>query len=105
MSSNVEITETVDVVPVVVVVVVCVVMDGVWVLFDEVVVECIVVVCLIVCDGDGVVRVEFVIDDSNASARYRVDGGLIFGMLIVMGTEIRARLLSQYFGLRDNHMA
>ena len=80
-------------------------MDGVCVFVAEAVVECIVAVCLIVCDGDGVVRVEFVIDDSNASARCRVDGGLIFGMLIVMGTEIRARMLSQYFCLRDNHMA
>ena len=60
---------------------------------------------MVVCDDDVVVRVEFVIEESNASARCRVDGGLIFGILIVMGTEIRARFWSQYFCLRDSHMA
>ena len=60
---------------------------------------------MVVCDDDVVVRVELDNDDRNASARCRVDGGLIFGMLIVMGTDIRARILSQHFCFRDSHMA
>ena len=50
------------------------------------------------------VRVDWVSDDNNARARCRVDIGLIFGTLIVMGTEIRARFWSQYFCLRDSQM-
>ena len=66
---------------------------------------CDVVLCVVVCDDECVVRVECDIEDNNTSARCRVEGGLILGMIIVMGTEIRARFISQYACLRDNHMA
>ena len=86
-----------DVVVVVMCVVVCV--DGV--VDDDVVV---VVTCVEFCDDVSVVLVECDMDDSNARARCRVDGGLILGMIMLMGTEIRVRLISQYTILRDNHM-
>ena len=56
---------------------------------DEVVVEC--EVCVIVLEGDVVVRVDCESDDNNARARCRVVGGLIFGMTMLMGTEISSR--------------
>ena len=69
------------------------------------VIVCDVVWSVVVGDDKSVVRVEWDIDDNNASARCRVDGGLILGMIIVMGTEIRARFRSQNICLRDNHIA
>ena len=62
---------------------------------DEVVVDvCMVVMCVVmcvvVCGEERVVRVECETEDSNARARCLVEGGLILGMLMLMGTDIRA---------------
>ena len=74
---------------------------------DVVDVEVVVVVmCVVVCDEENVVRVkcdvvvsedekvvcvECETEDNNARARCLVEGGLILGMIMSMGTEIRVR--------------
>ena len=50
-----------------------------------------VVICAVVCGGERVVCVECETENSNARVRCLVEGGLILGMLMLMGTEIRAR--------------
>ena len=92
-------------------VVACLVADEISVVITDTVVRVVVEVavcvgvCVVVIRGDEGIRDERDSDDNKARARCRFEGGLIFGILIVIGTEMRARVLSQCFCLRDNHMA